>query len=113
MLDGKFLRRMARSIKCFDLLCFGVKEEAECVPCNVAMGIDTMGGDGKSTHPPIPQQLGSVTLRAADVATAASAVEWGFGLGVRSACGRVDRRTGITALPEDFETGFGREWLGR
>lgn len=62
----------SRPIQCLDFLSLGIIEQAKCVPVNWIFG-EACRGRGY-TYPPIPQQLGSVTFNAADVATAASAV---------------------------------------
>lgn len=60
-----------------------------------------------AAYPPIPQQLGSVTFRAADVATAASA-EKIHGREVRLWLTGRRSITCIATLPEDLEAGLYR-----
>ena len=64
----------SRTIKCLDCLSFGIVKETKCIPNFQLRAIRNY--NYRLTNPPIPQQLGSVTFRAADTATAASAIQY-------------------------------------
>lgn len=78
--DRELFGRAARPIQRLDGSSLRVVEEAERVavhtPYSSARALRVRVQKGTGAHPPMPQQLGSVTLSAADVATAASAGAW-------------------------------------
>jgi hypothetical protein len=71
MFQCKLLRRTSGPVQRLNCLGLDIIEKTEGVP------IPDSGDDLSQTrnaYPPIPQQLGSVTFKAAEVATAASAM---------------------------------------
>ncbi len=72
MVDCQFGGGPSRAVKCLDRIGLGIVEQAESIPGSRLVS-DVAQSMRFETDPPIPQQLGSVTLRAAEVATAASA----------------------------------------